>query len=168
MSHHNPHVRSVDVSQRTETSSVLRPAEDGLAIGQVSLAHQHDGAPGIGDGDAPDGEVEGLGLGQNVCGQGRSRGPDKLHGHPDAVGNRLRHLDAEAPVFTGFGFAEGQRPVVAGGADEQLAPLLDPLDSRARDRVLLGSAGGQDNRPAEEERCGGGDEDGGKRQQPGS
>ena len=71
-------------------------------------------------------------------------------------------------VFAGFGLAKGQRPVVAGGADEQLAPLLDPFDGRARDRVLFGGAGSQNDRPAKEERRGGGYEDGGKRQQPGS
>ena len=131
-------VRPVDVSERTEAAGVLGPAENGLPVGQIAVGHVHRLAPGVGDGDAPDGEIEDRRIGLDVRGERRPRGLHELGADAQPGGDPLRDLDAEALPAARLRVAPGERPVVARAAHEKDAPRLDAGDDRTRrTRVLL-------------------------------
>ena len=69
--HHHAHFRLVQISQRLVAVSICRAANDGLAIDQITVTHQHRLLSRVSNGDATDGEVEGLRLCQHVVSQRR-------------------------------------------------------------------------------------------------
>ena len=101
-----------------ETIGIRRSTEDGLAVSQIALAHQHRLLSGVSDGDSSHSQVEGLRLCQHISRQCRPRGLNELRLDTQTFGNLPCYLDAEAPVGA-IGFTERQRPVVTSGSNKQ-------------------------------------------------
>ena len=110
--YHHTHIGLVDIGQTLKPPGLRCTAKNGLAVGQIAIAHQHRLASGIGDGDAPDGQVEHLRVGKHISRQRRPRGFDKRYAYSHSGSNLLRNLDAKAPVGP-VGFTKRQRPIVA-------------------------------------------------------
>ena len=69
--HHDEHVGLVNIGERLVSVALRCPAQNGLPVGQIALAHEHGLAPGVGDGDTANGKVEQLRLCQHVGSQRR-------------------------------------------------------------------------------------------------
>ena len=126
---------------------------DGLVFGLVGATHQRDLAVDVegvaeegfflafeGHRNAADADVAFAGL--HVRHQGFPGGLHPFDLDPEAVGQGLRHGDVDA-FETAVRAFEGVGLVVAGGADAQLALLLDGVEVRGRFLCLGGGGHGQ-------------------------
>ena len=96
--HHHLHLRLVQVGKRLVSLALRSPAEDGLAVRKIALAHEHRLAPGIRDGDATNSKIEGLRFSHHISRKRRPRGLDERNLHAQLLRNLLCHLYAKAPM----------------------------------------------------------------------
>ena len=120
--YHHLHLGLVNILQLLVFVALRFSAEYGLAVCQVTLAHQHGFLTGIGNGYAADSKIEYLRFRQHI---GSQRGPRCLYKsylNTKSLGNLICHINAKAPV-TAISLAERQRAIIACSAYKQSASL---------------------------------------------